>query len=326
MFAALRATDVLAAAERIAAYARRTPLVRNESLSAIAGGPVFLKLETEQPTGSFKLRGATNAVACLTDRERAAGIVASSAGNHGLGVAFAARAFGARATIFVPATAPAVKREGIAALGAVVDASSPTYDAAAAAARRFATEHGATFIDPCSGATLLAGQGTVALEIVSYLPSVATLALSVGGGGLAGGCASLLRRVAPRTRIVGAQSERTAAMTRSLAGGAVVAIEDEPTLADGLAGQIDDYGLDIGRHALDGIVTVAEDAIAETIAWLHRLEGVTAEGAGAAAVAAIRHRCLTGLRTPIAVIVSGGNIDADRLRAVLDEHPLTQPA
>jgi threonine dehydratase len=318
MFANLRATDVLAAAERIRSTVRRTPLVRSPELSQIAGGDVYLKLENEQLTGSFKVRGALNALAALPDNVRRKGVVASSAGNHGLGVAFAARELGVPATIFVPTHAPQVKRDGIAALGATLDTSQPHYDAAMTAAKAFAAERGLTYINPCLGDPLLAGQGTVALEILSDLPDVASIVVPVGGGGLLGGVASLVRRVAPDVRVHGAQSENTAAMSRSVAAGRVVEIPVAPTLADGLAGQIDDEALDIGMNGLDEIVTLSESEIGDTIAWLLRTHDVTAEGAGAVGVGAILLGKLGKLATPAAVVVSGGNIDGARLSELLE--------
>ena len=309
MFSDLRPTDVLAAADRIRPLVTRTPLVRSESLSAIAGGDVYLKLENRQITGSFKIRGALNVLATLPPDARTRGVVASSAGNHGLGVAYAAKHFGVRATIFVPSTAPRVKRDGIAALGATLDTSQPHYDAAMDAAKAYAAEHGSTFINPCLGEMLLAGQGTVAMEILGELPKLASLIVNVGGGGLLGGCASLVRAVAPRVRIAGAQSENTAAMSRSLAAGHLVEIENVPTLAEGLAGQIDEEALDIGRHALDEIVTVREEEIARTIDWLERTHGEHVEGAGACGVAAVWLEKLRFVPTPAAIVLSGGNRD-----------------
>src|SRR5689334_2003528 len=184
----LPAPEVLAAYERIRPLVRRTPLLRSGALSEIAGGDVYLKLENQQTTGSFKLRGALNVLATLPPDVRARGVVASSAGNHGLGVAYAAKHFNTPATIFVPSGAPMVKQNGIRALGATIDTSQPHYDAAMDAAKAFAKEHGATFINPCLGEMLLAGQGTVALEIIGDLPDLASLVLNVGGGGLLGGC------------------------------------------------------------------------------------------------------------------------------------------
>jgi threonine dehydratase len=163
-FAELRAADVLAAAHRLRGVVTRTALRRSPALSERAGADVWLKLETEQPTGSFKVRGAFNALASLGDDVRARGVVASSAGNHGLGVAWAARRFGIPARIFIPGTAPEVKRRGIDALGAIIDRAAPHYDAALGRARAYAAEHGLAFINPCAGDALVAGQGRVARQ------------------------------------------------------------------------------------------------------------------------------------------------------------------
>jgi threonine dehydratase len=315
-FADLKPTEVLAAARRISNLIRRTPLVLSPHLSEIADGDVFLKLENEQITGSFKIRGAMNAIASLPADVRARGVVVSSAGNHGLGIAYAAHHFKVPVTIFVPRTAAQVKRQGIAALGATLDATQPNYDAAMGAALAFAEERGATFINPCFGNALIAGQGTVALEILAELPDMASVVVNVGGGGLLGGCASLVRAIAPAARIVGAQSEKTAAMALSMAAGRVVDIDDEPTIAEGLAGPIDEAGLEIGRHSLDEMVTVTEEQIGKTIGWLWREHSARAEGAGAVATAAVLHRAIRSLPTPAAVIVSGGNIDAARFEAL----------
>lgn len=317
MFNSLRATDVLAAADRIRPLIVRTPLIRSSILSSLAGGDVYLKLENQQTTGSFKLRGALNVLATLPPAVRAGGVVASSAGNHGLGVAYAAKHFGVPATIFVPSTAPQVKRDGITALGATIDTSQPHYDAAMDAAKAFAIQHESTFINPCLGEMLLAGQGTVALEILSELPDLATLVLNVGGGGLLGGCGTIVRATAPGVRIVGAQSVNTAAMSRSLAEGRLVEIENVPTLADGLAGQIDADAFDIGQHALDEIVTLTEDELAQTIAWLWREEHQRVEGAGACATGAVLMRKIESMSTPAAIIVSGGNIDQTKFDRAL---------
>ena len=315
MFSDLKAADVIAAADRIRPHVRRTPLVRSDALSAIAGGDVYLKLENRQITGSFKLRGALNVLATLPLDARARGVVASSAGNHGLGVAHAAKHFGTHATIFVPTTAPQIKRDGISALGATIDTTQPHYDAAMDAAKQYAAHHGATFINPCLGDMLLAGQGTVALEILGDLPNLATLVLNVGGGGLLGGCATLLRAIAPGVRIAAAQSVNTAAMARSLAAGRVVEIESLPTFADGLAGQIDDEALDIGKHGIDDMVTLEEAEIGKTIAWLWSTHGERAEGAGACGAGAVLLQKLQTIKTPAAIVVSGGNIDDARLEA-----------
>ena len=312
------AIEVLAAAHRLRGVVERTPLVRSAGLSDRVGTDVFLKCEHRQRTGSFKIRGAYNALATLPEEVRRRGVVASSAGNHGMGLAWAARSLGVRAKIFVPATAPAVKREGIAELGAEVDATQSDYDAAHHVAVTYAREHDMTFINPCAGDPLLAGQGTVALEILEELPQVATIVVPVGGGGLVGGIAALVRTVAPSVRVVGAQSVKTNAMAASLAAGRRVDVAVTPTLAEGLAGQVDDEGFAIGRAALDEIATVTEQEIAEAIAWLSHEHDMRVEGSAAVGVALLLRDRARAAGAPIAVVVTGGNIDDTRWRAIVD--------
>jgi len=311
VFQRLKASDVHAAARRIAPHIKRTRLVRSAELSRIVGGDVFLKLENEQITGSFKLRGALNSLGTLTPEQRKQGVVASSAGNHGLGIAYAAKTLGIKARVYVPKTAPEVKKSGIRALGAELDDNAPDYDAAMDSAKAFGKRAGREYINPCLGDPLLAGQGTVALEILDELPDLRSFVVNVGGGGLLGGCASLLRRERPEVRIYGAQSVNTAAMSKSLASRRVVSIDNASTLADGLAGQIDDDALDIGVNGLDQIVTVSEDEIARAIRWFADQFHAKVEGAGACGIAALLVRKVMP-ETPCAVVVSGGNIDDER--------------
>ena len=310
--------EVLAAAHRLRGTIDRTPLLRSAPLSTRTGADVYLKCENLQRTGSFKLRGATNALAALSADERARGVVASSAGNHGLGVAHASRALGIHARIFVPSSAPAVKRRGIAALGAEVDDGYANYDAAHQAAEAFARAHHLTFVNPCAGEALLAGQGTVALEVLEELPDVQTFVVPVGGGGLVGGMAALVRAVAPTARIVGVQSEMTNAMAASLTAGRRMAVPVPATLADGLAGQIDDVGFAIGQVALDLMLTVSEPEIADAIAWVAREHDMRVEGSGAVTVAALLQARIPSLRGPVALILSGGNIDEARWKKITD--------
>jgi threonine dehydratase len=317
------ADDIERAAARIAPYVERTRLIRSDELSRLAGVDVLLKLENEQRTGSFKLRGALNVIASLSDAERAAGVVASSAGNHGLGVAFAAKQFGVKATIFIPSNAPRVKRDGIRALGATVNAEQPDYDAAMVKARQFEQQTSTRFVHPCLGDDLLAGQGTVALEVMSEAPDIATFVVSVGGAGLLGGCAGYLRERAPKVRIIGAQSENTAAMARSWKANRVVEIRNDPTLADGLAGQVDEAALEIGRAALDDIVTVSETDLGRAMLWLLDHHGIKAEGSGAAGVAAILSGRLQ-LKSKTAIVITGGNVDDSRIQELRDQGPGTR--
>lgn len=318
MFADVTADDVRRAAECLRGIVRRTELRRARHLSALTGADVWLKLENEQLTGSFKIRGAYNAVASLAPKDRSRGVVTASAGNHGRGVALAAQRFGISATIFVPRTAPRVKINGMRECNATVDARAEHYDEAHARAVAFAEEHSLTYIDPCVGVPLVAGQGTVALEIFEQLPSAHTVVVPVGGAGLLGGIGALLRAVAPSVRIVGAQSEHTSAMARSLEAGRVVDTPVLPTLADGLAGAIDAHGLDVGLHALDGMVTVAEPEIERAIVVLAREERVVAEGSGAVGVAALLGGTINTLDGPVVIVISGGNIDPETLERVLE--------
>lgn len=311
--------EVRSAADRLSGVLMPTQLTLSEALSDAADAPVYIKREFENPTGSFKVRGALNALASLP--EGLDSVVASSAGNHGLGVAFAAHRLGVAATIYVPSNAPDVKKDGIRALGAGVDDSAPDYDAAMARAIAHASDHNIPFINPCLGIELLAGQGTVALEILVECPDLATLVVCTGGGGLLGGCGTVMRALSPATRVAAAQSVRTSAMTQSIHAGHVVQTRNEPTLADGLAGQIDADALIIGQKAADTFALVTEDEIGETIAWLWRAEGIKAEGAGAVAAAAIRHQRIDHLEGPIVVIVSGGNIDDSLHETLLRRYP-----
>lgn len=313
--------DVFAAAKRIAAVVLRTPVRRSERLSEIAGVDVWLKLEAEQRTGSFKLRGAYNTLAMLSPEERARGVVAASAGNHGLGVAEAAQSLGIAATIFVPATAPRVKREGIQRRGATVNDAQANYDLAHAAAIEYAQRTRARYVDPCSGRALFAGAGTVALEIMTDLPSVGTIVTPVGGGGLLAGIADFVHAVSPSTRIIGVATEHTNAVKLSLDAGQVVPIpENLPTLADGLAGQADEGALELARRSLDDFVIVTEDELGRAMAWMTRQEGVRVEGAGAVGIAAILQQRASRLRAPVVVVVSGGNVDDARLQPLVDRY------
>jgi threonine dehydratase len=315
------APDVLAAAHRLRGVIHRTPCTLSAPLTARVGADCYLKWESAQITGSFKLRGAFNALLTMSPDARRRGVVAASAGNHGLGIAYAARTLGIRARVFIPWTAPAVKRDGIEAMGAQVDASQPDYDMAHEAALAWGEQHGMTFVSPCTGRPLLAGQGTVGLEILEDLPAVRTLVVPVGGGGLAGGIAVLVRAVAPHVRIVGAQSELTNAMAESLRTGRRATIPSVPTLADGLSGQVDDEGALIGRFALDEIVVVSEEQIADAMRWLARSHDTRVEGSGAVGVAAMLSR--GRWEGPIAAVVSGANVDAKIWNEIVGEASAT---
>ncbi|CAN5810919.1 threonine ammonia-lyase [soil metagenome] len=305
------------AALRIAPYLVDTTLVLSRWLSDLCGTEVYLKLENRQTTGSFKLRGALNAVAALSPEERAAGVVTASAGNHGAGVAHACSIFGTPAIIFVPAAAPVSKRERIAASGADLRLVDGGYDEAHELALEHAASTGAIYLHAFSDAQVVAGQGTVGLEIISALPDVATLLVPVGGGGLIGGIGVAARALAPAARIVGVQTPETSAMHDSLAAGRVVAAPTAPTLCDGLAGDIDQPSFQLGREVIDQMILVDEVEVRRAVSLLHRWEAITVEGSGAVAVAVLLGSAARRFAGPIAVVVTGGNIDAPDLERLL---------
>ncbi len=310
---------VLAAARRLEGAVRRTPLERSDALSAVAGADVWLKLEGMQRTGSFKVRGALNAVASLSAEERARGLVTASAGNHGLGVALAAREAGARAVVFLPASAPETKRRRIARFGAEVREVDGTYDDAHHAAEAWARETGAAFLHAYSDPAVVAGQGTVGLEVVRDLPGVRTLVLPIGGGGLVGGVGTVARAVDPTIRVIGVQSEETAAMHASLAAGELRLPPQGATLCEGLSGETDERALALAERVVDEVVLVPEAAVRRAIRWLYVEEGIVAEGSAAVSVAALLEAAAGGVEGPVAAILTGSNVDAARLAAILNE-------
>jgi threonine dehydratase len=309
--------DVREAARRLEGVAVRTPLVPSDGLSRIAGVAVYLKDEGRQRSGSFKLRGAFNAVASLTADERARGLVTASAGNHGLGVAIASRLLGARASIYVPASAPQVKRDRIAAEGADLRLVDGTYDEAHAEAEREARESGRLFVHAFSDPRVVAGAGTVGLEIIEDLPGVRTLIVPVGGGGLIGGIGTAARALAPGCTVVGVQSSETAAMHASLAAGRLVLPPMGETLCDGLSGETDERNLALAQRVVDRMVLVSEAAVRRAMRWLHAEHGIAVEGSGAVGVAAVLEGALGRMDGPVVVVVSGSNVDAARLERVL---------
>jgi threonine dehydratase len=309
--------QVYGAARRISGKVRRTPLVRSEALSSRCGTDVLLKLECWQRTGSFKVRGAFNAVGRLSEKDRGRGLVTASAGNHGQAVALAARAYGARATVFVPAGAPLTKRRRIEQFGADLRTEAADYDEAELLAREHARAQGAHFVHAFSAGDVVAGQGTIGLELLTEAAGMDEVLVPVGGGGLIGGVGVVLRTVLPHIRIVGVQSTRTTAMHDAFVAGHVVEVPVPPTLADGLAGCTDEAAYQLARAVVDEMVLVEEDEIAHAIRALYQDDGVVAEGAGAVAVAAL----LSGrvrVSGPTVVLITGGNIDGGRLAQILE--------
>lgn len=311
--------EVQRAAARLETVARRTPLELSLALSESAGCPVHLKLEGLQRTGSFKLRGAFNLIASLTADERGRGLVTASAGNHGLGVALAARLLGARATVYVPRNAPQTKRRRIARFGAELIEADGGYDDAHARAEEQAERAGAVYVHAFSDPHVVAGQGTVGLEVLDQCPTARTLLVPVGGGGLIGGIGTVAKGTGRDIRIVGVQTTETAAMHASLAAGELCSPPMGPTLCEGLSGDIDARSLELARTVVDEVVLVDEDAVRRAIRWLYVEEGVVAEGSAAVVVAALLENRVTVGEGPVVAVLTGSNVDAPLLAQILLE-------
>ncbi len=317
----IRRGDVEAAGRRIAGRIACTPIRRSDWISDITGADVWLKLESVQTTGSFKLRGAFNAALAHAERHgrSAPPLVTASAGNHGRALALAAEQLHLPLTVFGPADAPRAKTHAIEAHGARLVRGSD-YDAAEAAAREHARATGATFISPYNDRDVIAGAGTVALEVVAALTGTATFVVPVGGGGLASGIGIVLKSEPEPVRMIGIETDASHAFHASLAAGRITTIDPKPTLADGLAGNLEAGSITfpIMQRVCDGIVLVNEDDLRAAIVGLAREEHVIAEGAGAAAVAALLSRRTQPPRGARAVaIVSGSNIDIEKLKTLL---------
>ena len=320
MVTRLTLDDVRRARALLAPHLRPTPV--RPSLAA-PGLDLRLKLECWQPTGSFKVRGALSLMASLPQDERRRGVVAASAGNHALGVAFAAASLGGsiRATLFVPTTAPRAKLEKLRRFPVEVRETGATYDDAVEAAQAFEGETGAIFVHAYEDARTAAGQGTLALEVLEDCPEVGTLLVPVGGGGLLAGVAVVVKALAPGVRVVAVQPEASPALRESIRlGRALLTYPAAPTLADGLAGGIGAIAFD-HRDLVDDVVTVTEEEIEDAIVALLAADQVVAEASGAVGVAALRAgRVEAAGRGPVVAVVTGGNIDAPVLARLLASH------
>jgi threonine dehydratase len=302
---------VRAAAERIAGEVVRTPLVRSAALSERAGAPVFLKLETRQTTGSFKLRGATHAVLSLPPDARKTGIAAASTGNHGRGLAHAAARQGLRCVVCMSALVPENKVAAIRALGAEIRIVGRSQDDAQGEVDRLVAQEGFTAIPPFDHADVISGQGTIGLEIVADLPEVAQVVVPLSGGGLFGGIAAAVKGLRPQARMVGVSMERGPAMRDSLAAGRPVAVEELPTLADSLGGGIgleNRHTFALARDLLDEAVLLTEAEIAAAIDHAYAAEQEIVEGGGAVGIGALLAGKLT-VSGPTVLVLSGRNID-----------------
>lgn len=319
------ASAVLAARKAIAGIAVPTPLVPSAALSARAAREVVLKLETVQPIGAFKIRGAANALAGLDGAARACGVVCCSTGNHGRAVAYAARASGVRAVVCLSSLVPDVKVRAIEALGAEVRRIGASQDDAQHEVDRLVAEEGMTEIPPFDHPLVIAGQGTIGLEILEARPDVGTIVVPLSGGGLAGGIALAAKAIKPTVRVIGVTMDQGAAMYESIRAGRPVEVAERPSLADSLGGGIgpaNRWTLDLCSRLLDETVLVSEQEIYRAMRALFRDDRVVTEGGAAVGVAALLAGKLE-LQGPVVIVVSGHNVDMDTFLAIAAGEPVT---
>ena len=303
--------DVESARELLVDVVRNTPLEPNRALSELVGGPVFLKCENLQRAGSFKIRGAYTRISRLTPEQRALGVVAASAGNHAQGVALAAQLIGTRTKVYMPSNAPLPKVQATRAYGAEVEFVHGSVDDCLVHARAWAEQTGAVLIHPFDHVDIVAGQGTVGLEILEQCPEVATVLVCTGGGGLLAGVAAAVRGLKPEVSVIGVQAEGAAAYPSSLSVGQPVPLATMTTMADGIAvGCPGEVPFALVQALVDGVVTVSEELISRALLFLLERAKLVVEPAGAAGVAAMLDpEIASQLRAPVVAVLSGGNID-----------------
>jgi len=315
--------DIEAARRLLAPVVRPTPVEGSEHLSVLAGRPVLLKAEHLQRTGSFKIRGAYHRIARLEPARREAGVVAASAGNHAQGVALAASLLGVRSTIFMPATAPFPKVAATRGYGAEVVLGGGVFDDCLADALAHAQRTGATFVSPFDDPLVIAGQGTIGLELAQQAPGAGTVVVAVGGGGLISGVAVAVKALRPGMRVIGVEAEGAASMSASLAAGRVATLDRIDTMADGIAvKRVSDLTLAHVAAFVDEVVTVSEEDLSRALLLLLERTKAVVEPAGAAPLAAALAGKLPPADDPACLVLSGGNIDPTLLIRVI-RHGLT---
>jgi threonine dehydratase len=313
--------DIYEARRRIRQYVRETPLDGSPFLGDLCGGEVRLKLENQQLTGSFKARGALNRILKLTPEERRRGVVTASSGNHAQGVGYAARMLDMDATIVVPSETPNVKREAIRRYGVKLIVHSGDYDAAERYARKLEAEEGRVFVSAYNDLDIVAGQGTIGLEVTEAWPEMDVVLVPVGGGGLISGIGCAIKGVDSGIQVLGVQSVASPVMCESLREGQIVELELDESIAEGLYGGIEEGSVtfDLCRRYVDEIVLVQEETILEAMGRLLKHQHQVVEGAGAVGAAAIMEDPKRFKDKRIGVVVSGGNVEADLLREALSK-------
>jgi threonine dehydratase len=304
--------DIYRARRRIAEIAVRTPLIESQQLTDCLGAPVYLKLENVQRTGAFKIRGAANKLQTLSDEERQRGVITVSSGNHGRAVAYVARALGVEAVVCMSTRVPTNKVDGIRRLGAEVVLHGGSYDEAEEYAEQLQATRGLTMVSPFDDPDIIAGQGTIGLELLEDLPGIDTVIVPLSGGGLLSGIALALKSADDAIRTIGVSMERAPVMFHSLRVGRPIEMEEEETLADALAGGIglrNRYTFDMIREYVDETLLVTEEEIAAAMAFALQEHRLVVEGGGAVALAVALHDRVAGATGNTVVVISGGNVE-----------------
>lgn len=310
--------DILTAKSRVSGVIRRTPVDYSTTFSRITGQEVFFKYENLQKTGSFKIRGALNKMASLTEQERASGVIAASAGNHAQGVALAASMAGVESTIVMPEGVPIAKLMATKEYGSKVVLSGQSYDEAYIKAEQIKEETKAVFVHAFNDSAIIAGQGTVGLEILEDLPNVNTVVVPIGGGGLISGIALAVKQVKPQIRIIGVQAEGAPSMKNAVTSGEIRESSNVSTIADGIAiKHPGDLTFSIVKELVDDIVLVNDEDIAQAILMMIERNKLTCEGAGAAGIAALLGGEIKG-PGKILTVITGGNIDIHTLSIIIE--------
>lgn len=316
----ITASAIRGARERLRDGVLLSPCPYSTVLSKLLGCEVFLKLENLQATGAFKVRGSFNKIRQLSEQERASGVITASAGNHAQGVAYAARLGGITATVVMPETAPLAKIKGTRELGAQVVLHGSGYDEAYQHAMDLQQETKATFIHAFDDPDVIAGQGTIGLEILDQVPDLDAVVVPIGGGGLIAGIALALHTTRPGVRLIGVQAAQMPSMKRSLERGHIVSLRPSNTIADGIAvARVGNHTYPLVQRYVEDVVTVSEEEIASAILLLLEKEKTLAEGAGAVGFAALYRQRIAGVhRKRMVVVVSGGNIDMTALAKIVE--------
>lgn len=315
--------DIFRARQTISAIARKTPLIKSTWLTERVGAPVYLKLETLQETNSFKIRGAANKLLNLTPAEQKRGVVAVSTGNHGRAVSYVAAQLGIKAVVCLSEYVPDNKVRAIEQLGAEVVIYGRSQDEAGERALQLQTERGLTIVNPFDDPLIIAGQGTIGLELLEELPEIDTVLVPLSGGGLISGIALALKSASPAIRVIGLSMERGPVMYHSLKAGRPIQMPEEQTLADSLQGGLgpdNQYTFRMVQAYVDDVILLSEEEIAAGMAWALLKHHLVLEGAGATGLAALLHQKVQPPGRNVAVVLSGGNVEMGTLLEIAQKH------